>query len=90
MIENRGDVKNARRKKKENNLNSARNRARNEIEDLYAEVINNTSFLNLIIRNKAKLLKKSALDSIERCNDFYNLDEIVDQYQDLFDELLNN
>lgn len=90
MIENRSDVRNARRKKKESNLNSARNRARNEIEDLYAEVINNTSFLNLIIRNKAKLLKKSALDSIERCNDFYNLDEIVDQYQDLFDDLLND
>ena len=89
LIESRNDVCIARKQKKENNLLKAKNNAINKIESFYAEIINDTTFFNVIIRNKAKLLKTSAITSINRCSCFNELNKIIYEYEEKFYDILD-
>ena len=94
LIESRSDVRSARKQKQEakrqqrnESFARARDRAINEIEGFYAEAISNTTIFNVIKRNKAKKLKESAIQSIYRCSNYDDLDDVVSDYEDLFYDL---
>ena len=87
LIESRTEVRTARRKNKENNLEKAKLRAINEIEQMFAEVINDTSIFNIVVRNRAKNLKKSAISSINRCFSFEQIEDILEDYEYKFEDI---
>ena len=87
LLEARPEVRGIRRKNKEINLERAKLRAINEIEQMYAEVINDTSFLNIIRRNRANNIKKSAISSINRCFSYEQIEDVVEDYENKFDEI---
>lgn len=88
LIESRTEVRTARRKNKENNLGKAKSRALNEIERMYAEVINETSIFNIVTRNRAKNLKQSAISSINRCFSFEQIDDVLEDYEFEFEDIM--
>lgn len=87
LIESKTEVKNARNAIRENNLRKAKAKAKNEIEKMFASIINDTSLFNLVLRNRAKNLKKSAIISINRCTNYNQLSDILEEYELEFDEI---
>ena len=87
LIESTPAVKNARSERKAQNLENAKSKAINEIEQMFTEVISETSLFNVVVRNKANLLKKSAISSIYRCKSFYEIENIIEDFEEKFDDL---
>lgn len=87
-IESKASVKKTRMIIKNAKLEKAKNSAINDIESLYANVINNTSIFNIIIRNRVKTLRISAIESIERSTSFDELHDIIEEYEDIFDDII--
>lgn len=87
LIEKRPSVKRARSEKKAISLENAKTKAINDIEQMFIGVISETTLFNVLIRNNAKALKKSAITSIGRAKSFYEIETILEEYEDKFDSL---
>ena len=97
MIESRNDVRNARSEQKNlrqqqrnQNIQKAKNRAINEIENYYLEAMNNTSVFSIGKRKRIKEIRESARQAILRCNNYDDIDDVLLDYEDLFDDLNDN
>ena len=88
LIESRPEVKATRQAKREQSLERAKSKAINDIERMYMEIIAETTLFNITKRNKAKHIKESAIMSLNRANSFYEIEDIVDEYEDYFNDLL--
>ena len=88
LIESRPEVKATRKAKKEQSIERAKNEAINDIERMYTEIITETSLFNITKRNKAKHFKDSAINSIYRAKSFNEIEEILEDYEDFFNDLL--
>lgn len=89
LIENRPYVKEARQLKKQTNFAKVKNEALQTIELLYCDVINETHVLNIILRNRAKLIKKSAIEAINNCTTINQINNIIELYEEKFEDLFD-
>lgn len=64
--------------RRENNLEKAKKRGINEIYASYNQLIADTNIWNISIRNKAKTILKNGIESVNRCNSFDDIDDVVD------------